>query len=278
MKWFVCALVLFNLGLWFYTDYRAGLFDGRAVSEGRLPRVAELELLRTEGLRPSSVGGAEEETDKEASTTSVATDQGEVKEQEDKESTEKKDGVEKATGRAPDAGMAGAASPEPQSPIICVEIGWFDDEEEARSVPQSFPAIPVDAKVFQIEQPLTAYHWIILPPFSSRTAAQERFSELQRAGVDSYLVTRGPQENAISLGLFRSRAAAQTVLAQRQAQGLNARLASFPRNQIRYGLVFEVGREPGERLLEAAADGFDNRFESVSMGDCEGVATAPETP
>jgi hypothetical protein len=284
MKWFVWVLLLINVGVWVYTEYRSSLSVSEDVSEGRLPRVADLKQLPQEKPAPASGNGVEEERGVAASQTGrwPAAELDEAPKQERLPRERQKNSAENSRPgpeRRDDGAMA-LSSVSQRSPDsrVCVEVGWFEDRAGARAAARSIPAVPDNAEIFEISQPLTAYHWVILPPFPSRELAAERFKELQSEGIDSYLVRQGPKENAISLGLFRSRAAAEKVLEQRRSQGLNARLASFPRNQIRYGLVFDAGGESGQTDVKDTLASSGHRFESVSLSECEGVATAHETP
>ncbi|WP_166261566.1 hypothetical protein [Marinobacter salicampi] len=161
---------------------------------------------------------------------------------------------------------------------VCVELGWFESEDEARRKATTSGIIPDSADVVEQAREVAGYHWVIIPPAETRAKALAAFREIQRRGIDSYLVTQGAKENAISLGLFESLDAAEEVLSRRQSQGLEATLATFPRNQIRYALVFEVGFAPGASEPETVLSDFRERYESVVLSGCEGVATAQKTP
>jgi hypothetical protein len=161
---------------------------------------------------------------------------------------------------------------------LCIEIGWFEDEASARDAASILGVTENIEHVRAVDRPQAPFHWVIVPPVPSRSEANQRYIEIQSMDIDAYLVAQGEQENAISLGLFESRAAAERVLERRKAQGLNAKLATFPRNRISYALVFSAvlrsGTEAGKLLL----GGYKAQFESVKFSGCEGVATTAKSP
>jgi hypothetical protein len=57
--------------------------------------------------------------------------------------------------------------------------------------------------------------WVRIPPFSSRQRAEQRMRELKELGITDLFVVRepGPNQHAISLGLFRTESSARQHLA-----------------------------------------------------------------
>ncbi|KPQ01212.1 SPOR domain-containing protein [Marinobacter sp. HL-58] len=165
--------------------------------------------------------------------------------------------------------------PEPQ--LYCVRLGWFETAESARDAYRSLGSPGMAYEVLEEERELSPLHWVIIPP-QPEDRAQVLFQDLQRRGIDAYLVRRGENKNAISLGLFESEQAAEEVLAEKKRQNLNAILANFPRNQISYALVFEDELVPDSGSVEAAESEYAGDFDLVEISRCEGVATAPENP
>lgn len=249
LKTLALLLLLVNAALWFGADY-LGAQDKAALGSGRLPRIADLQVVPPGPAEPPA--RVKPEPPPEPVTAAPETP-------ENQETPE------------PESAQAG-------SPEVCLRVGWFDSEEGARNAIGDHKILPDTARIEEVSEPLPSFHWVLLPPASSRAEAYERFQELQSRGIDSYLVLDGPQENAISLGLFESRRAAENVLNQRQAQGLEATLASFPRNQIRYALFFGVAAKGPENGLEATIERLQSEFETVVKSGCEGVATTQKNP
>lgn len=255
LKTLALLLLALNAGLWFGSDWLRpeGLVER---GSGRLPRVADLQ-----------VAGPEKEA-----TVPVPPPV------EERPEFPVRPAVEPLKSLKPVEAPPLPQSDEVPASAACVQLGWFESDQEAAQARARDPRIPEAARVVEVSVPLPPFHWVLLPPAESREAAYESFRELRARGIDAYLVMEGPQENAVSLGLFESRRAAENVLSQRQSQGLEAILASFPRNQIRYALFFEAPAEGPENGQAAMLEGLESEFESVVKSRCEGVATPQKNP
>ncbi|MDX1598725.1 MAG: hypothetical protein R3295_08675 [Marinobacter sp.] len=168
-------------------------------------------------------------------------------------------------------------TPTPPPSLFCARLGWFESEAEAHDMAAALGKLREEYSVERQERELAPLHWVLIPP-QPADQARKMFRDIQRRGIDSYLVTEGERRNAISLGLFESREAAISVMEEKNRQNLNAVLAMFPRNQISYALAFEVG--PLEDSEQAGALEADYRedFELVEIERCEGVATPEKSP
>ena len=157
---------------------------------------------------------------------------------------------------------------------VCVIVGWFDTDAAAR---EAGGALSGGWQVSERERTLPPLHWVLIPP-QPPEAAREQFQALYADGVEAYLVAQGEYRNAISLGLFESRAAAESVLAEKKQQNPNVILANFTRNQIAYALVFEV--EPGllPERIQALESVSGQGLEVIEQNACEGVATPEKNP
>lgn len=171
-----------------------------------------------------------------------------------------------------------AAKPAVSSQFMhCARLGWFDSEADVRVAAEALEVSDGNYRVEEHEREQAPLHWVLIPP-QPADQAREMFRDIQRRGIDSYLVTEGENRNAISLGLFESREAAISVLEEKKRQNLNAILAIFPRNQISYALVFEHELTPGSGAVEAVESEYADNFDLVEIRRCEGVATAFENP
>lgn len=173
--------------------------------------------------------------------------------------------------------VASNTSPAPES-RTCVRLGWFETADSAREAYRDLGSPGGQSvSVKEQERTLEPLHWVIIPP-QPEDKALRLFNDLQRRGIDSYLVTRGENTNAISLGLFQSKEAADRVLAAKKRQNLNAVLANFTRNQLSYALVFEVTRPDDVNTGDGWLSDYRGDFEMVEISRCEGIATTPENP
>ncbi|WP_406985957.1 hypothetical protein [Marinobacter sp. GN3S48] len=180
-----------------------------------------------------------------------------------------------ATLKAPPENAAEPAVP-PQS-MHCARLGWFESKADVREAAEALEVSGGEFRVEELEREQTPLHWVLIPP-QPANQAREMFRDIQRRGIDSYLVTEGENRNAISLGLFESREAAISVLEEKKRQNLNAILAIFPRNQISYALVFEAGHFQNSEAAEVAEADYQKDFDLVEIRRCEGVATPEKTP
>ncbi|MDI9246621.1 hypothetical protein [Marinobacter sp. CHS3-4] len=248
MKWVGWGLLVLNALVWFGIDYWEPAHVKIVAAEKTLPRVATLKVdseHQDEGSDPAP-------TENQPAQSSMT--------------------------------VSSVAAPEPEPvpeppPVtrVCVKLGWFETAEKARDIYQSLGRPGALKSVSEEERALEPLHWVIIPP-QPEDKALSLFNELQRRGIDSYLVTRGENTNAISLGLFQSRDAAERVLKAKKRQNLNAVLANFPRNQLSYALVFEVARNADQGTGEGRVRDYRDDFEMVEISGCEGIATTPENP
>ncbi|NMT65548.1 hypothetical protein [Marinobacter orientalis] len=241
MRWFALVLLLVNTVLWLYGD---GFVPNRIaiVSEQQtLPRVADL---RTGPAPRREQPAAEPMLPSEPALGQVE------------------------LVVAPSGSV---------SELYCVRLGWFESADAAHDAYLSLGSPGKAHEIRKEERELSPLHWVIIPP-QPDDRAMALFRDLQRRGIDSYLIRGGENRNAISLGLFESRKAAETVLEEKKRQNLNAILANFPRNQISYALVFEDELMPDTGAVEAIESDYASNFDLVEIRRCQSVATVPENP
>ncbi|WP_228739674.1 hypothetical protein [Marinobacter arenosus] len=268
MKWLAFLFLILNLAVWYF----AGVFQPSTTSgtgaAGNLPRVASLKSTeRSPAPMPPESPDPEPVNDSPAPVggqTSAQDSALAVKSPQDSQAPEKE----------PEPVVAEPAA----VPPVCVRMGWVESLEVARSLTADQPlAEGVGVTFEEVERELPPYHWVIIPP-QPRSVALKQFRDIQRQGIDSYLVTEGENRNAISLGLFESREAAISVLEEKKRQNFNVVLANFPRNQISYALVFEAEPELAEELVTAVRTDYRGDFDFVEINPCEGVATPQKNP
>lgn len=270
MRWLVLILVVANLAVfaWFSMNDPKNV---RSVDEGRLPRVAEIELIDQQGYTPPV-------TDKPVDVSDPVIEAPTLPEpvQADSENEGAGDVSEPAMTSAAEESVVGLSGRRE-----CYGVGWFEESEAAESYRQGLsrrrPELDV-LRVAERREPLEPFHWVMIPPMESRQAALVRYRQLTEQGVEAYVVPSGERENAISLGLFRSLRSAERVLEQRQQQNINAILVKFPRNRISYALVFEGAPPESLEAFAGASGQSEAGLQLIEFSDCEGVATAEKNP
>lgn len=124
-----------------------------------------------------------------------------------------------ADAAKPAAAKQGAAA----SPTSCVEWGSFAlaDLPAARKLLE-----PLTLGDRLSERPVeeSAGQWVFIEPQGSQQGAQRKAAELKALGVDDFFVVQdqGSYRWAISLGVYRSGAAAQARLATLKAKGVTS--------------------------------------------------------
>ncbi|MDR1075305.1 MAG: hypothetical protein LBL59_03100 [Xanthomonadaceae bacterium] len=132
---------------------------------------------------------------------------------------------------------ASAAPPIVVVPERCYRLGPFTSETAARAVRSELGGIGKRMQVREIvaSAPIDGNRYrIIHPPLSSLEQAEAVARRISDAGFQDYfLITSGPQANAIALGIFRSREGAERQLKALQAAGFPVQL--IPENESRTG-------------------------------------------
>lgn len=101
--------------------------------------------------------------------------------------------------------------------LVCLQVSGFSGFDEANAFASQAQALELLATVGGLEESAKPQFRVYLPPASSRGMAtinldslSERAAEAEMA-LESYLITRGPLENAVALGVFESLDAAQAL-------------------------------------------------------------------
>lgn len=114
--------------------------------------------------------------------------------------------------------------------LACVELGDFTEAEasrfEAAFVPLGLDGAPV--RRLLADEPTS--HIVFIPSQGDKEGAERKSTELRRLGVADFYVLQPPgkRQFGISLGVFRTRTAADARLAELEKQGVrSARVGVF---------------------------------------------------
>ncbi|MFO8142333.1 MAG: hypothetical protein R6T87_10725 [Marinobacter sp.] len=161
-----------------------------------------------------------------------------------------------------------------QAATKCLRMGWFDAREDAARLGAKFTE---QFLVQEVDRELPPLNWVMMPP-QPREVALAQFRDLYARGVESYVVSGGEYRNAISLGLFESRAAAETVFDEKIQQNPNVVLVNFPRNRVGYALVLGVEPHRETEMVQAVEAENPGGFDFIESNACEGVASPEKNP
>lgn len=109
--------------------------------------------------------------------------------------------------------------------VACTQIGNFTSAE-ARKFEAAVKALDFGEHQTRetVNVPEVTSHIVFIPPQASKEAADRKAEELKNLGVSSFFIMNesSAMKWAISLGVFKSETAAQTLLAALNKQGVNS--------------------------------------------------------
>ncbi len=173
--------------------------------------------------------------------------------------------VSAATANLPKAAPAPAPEPQaaaPAGPIACIEMGKLD-AADARRFDNLIAPLALGERLVKSEvtaQEITS-HMVMIPPHPSKEAADKKAAELKELGVSNYFIMNEttPTKWAISLGVFKSEAAAKTLLAALVKQGVTgAKVAGRSTQITRQVYRFNDLDQPTRDKLDAIAERFSD--------------------
>jgi hypothetical protein len=117
---------------------------------------------------------------------------------------------------------AAVAAQEKPAPIACIEIGNFL-MPDAKRFETALAALALGDRQSRHNVSEVASHIVYIPSLGSKEAAAKKTAELRQLGISNFFVINDNSNMrwAISLGIFKTEAAAQSQLAQLNRQGLH---------------------------------------------------------
>lgn len=168
---------------------------------------------------------------------------------------------------------AATAAPAETAPaarlVACTEIGNFA-AAEARRFERLLAPLALGERLSQdsvSSQEITS-HMVMIPPLGSKEAADKKAAELKEQGVSNYFIMNDstPTKWAISLGVFKSEAAAQTLLAALNKQGVEgAKIAGRSTQAVK--TVYRIRNIDAD--TRAKVDAAAARFTTVDTRGCK---------
>ena len=160
-----------------------------------------------------------------------------------------------------------APEPAPAEPettpalVACIMIDNVG-EREARRLDKLLAPLELGEKVSKDEVTVkeVSSHMVMIPPLGSKEAADKKAAELKELGVSNYFIMNDSSAAkwAISLGVFKSEAAAQTLLAALVKQGVSGvKIVGRPGSATRLAYRFRNIAPAVKTRLEAIAARFD---------------------
>jgi hypothetical protein len=116
--------------------------------------------------------------------------------------------------------MAASKGTKP-STLICLEWGDFSGSDLTRAT-DALSVLQLADKISQRQIERDIGYWVYIPPLKNKAAVNRKIAELKALGVREYFVVQiaGHWLNAISLGVFKTRDAAQNFLHVLRTKGV----------------------------------------------------------
>jgi hypothetical protein len=107
--------------------------------------------------------------------------------------------------------------------LICLEWGDFSGSDLTRAK-DALSALKLADKLNQRQIERDIGYWVYIPPLKNRAAVNRKIVELKALGIKEYFVVQasGHWLNAISLGVFKTRDAAENFLHVLNAKGVRS--------------------------------------------------------
>jgi hypothetical protein len=140
-------------------------------------------------------------------------------------------------------------------------------QELAQRLAELLPGRDAQLKVSQRAQLEPASWWVYIPPQPNKQQAEKKAAELKKFSIDEFFVVqeRGPNQFAISLGLFKSEEGAKEYLGLLSGKGVrSARIQA--REAVGDKVIVEARGLP-ERLDKAFAD-LPAEFAAAAAAEC----------
>lgn len=155
---------------------------------------------------------------------------------------------------------------------VCLYLGSFEQEAQAREVEQRLLSLDIKAQVRAMDAAAGVEYWVYLEPLASRQASLRQLRELQARRVDSYIITQGDLANGISLGIFPRSDSADVVMQRLRAVGYEPKMRELSRSHRSFWVRVapESRRLADEVLLGRLAGDFAGLQHQLMP--CESVA------
>lgn len=173
-----------------------------------------------------------------------------------------------ALAKAPPAAPVPAAAPPVPAPAVmaCTEWGAFAATDATRAS-EALAPLALGARLSQRQVDESASWWVYFPPRPNRQDAQKKADEVKRLGIEDYFIVQdeGPFRFAVSLGVFKTEAAANNRLEALRAKGVKTAQVG-KRETALQKTWFQV--RPSEEALAAKLREIAQGFPGSEVRDC----------
>jgi hypothetical protein len=136
------------------------------------------------------------------------------------------------------APAAGSSNP----PMVCLEWGDFSGPDLTRSA-AALSALQLGDRLSKHQVERDIGYWVYIPPLKNKAAVNRKVTELKALGVREYFIIQsaGRWRNAISLGVFKTREAAQNFLNHLHTMGVHSAKVGERASKLK-AIIFRLNR------------------------------------
>ena len=167
------------------------------------------------------------------------------------------------------AAAAPASGPAPAAPLACVQAGPFAAGDTRRFETRT-ARLALGERQARISVPFqeVSSYMVYLPPAGGKEGADRRTAELKERGVENFFVMQGESamKHAISLGVFKTEAAAQTQVGILGRQGVRG-VRILPRGPQGTRAAYQFRNIDAATRAQVAE--IARNFAGVQLGDCQ---------
>lgn len=120
------------------------------------------------------------------------------------------------------ASEASAPSVQQRPSQQCIRISGLTETDGLSIVESRLRALEVVPSRVQAEVVLRTDYQVIVGPFASNDAARNELQAIAAKGLDSYVITSGRYENALSLGVFSNEQGAERKVSELEGLGISS--------------------------------------------------------
>lgn len=152
----------------------------------------------------------------------------------------------------------------------CAEWGEFSGSDLERAQ-QGLAALKLGERLAQHSVEHNHGYWVYIPPMRKRAEVERKVAQLKERGVTDYFVVqeKGKWLNAISLGVFRNKEAAQKYLAELRTKDVRTAKVGERMSKLRYTVFALKGLDAATAdKLKALQKGFpDSELKLSTCGN-----------
>jgi hypothetical protein len=149
----------------------------------------------------------------------------------------------------------------------CMEWGEFSGDDLARAT-AALNGLRLGNRLGQREVEYNIGYWVYVPPLKDKATVAQKIEQLKARGVEEYFVVQeaGVWLNAISLGVFKTREAAQNFVGQLRAKGVRSAQVGERSSRLKVTVFVLSGLDAGtaEKMAAMQKDFPDSEFKQVS--------------